>query len=67
MKDKKLYGFCLMELKDKYAAFKTGKDGTEISLTIGKDFLKKSDDPLKMTRSLELIFKEFLKEAQDKK
>lgn len=65
MEDQKLYGFHLMELKDNYVAFKTGEDGTEINLTISKKFLKESDEPLKAIRRLELIFKEFLKEAQD--
>lgn len=65
MKDHKLYGFHLMELKDNYVAFKTGEDGTEINLTVSKKFLKKSDEPLKEIRRLELIFKKFLKEAQD--
>ncbi len=65
MEDQKLYGFNLMELKDNYVAFKTGENGTEINLTIGKKFLQDSDEPLKEIRHLELIFKKFLKEAQD--
>lgn len=65
MEDQKLYGFYLIEFSDNFVAFKVGKDGSEINLTISKKFLKESDDPLKMTRHLELIFKKFLKEAQD--
>lgn len=65
MEDQKLYGFNLVELKDNYVAFKTNEDGTEINLTISKKFLKESNEPLKAIRCLELIFKKFLKEAQD--
>lgn len=65
MKDHRLYGFHLIEMEDDYFAFKSGKDGkAEIRLSVNKKFLKECDNPLKMTRRLELIFKEFLKDAQ---
>lgn len=64
MKDRSLYGFHLMELKDDYVAFKSGKDGKEeIKFSVNKKFLKECDKPLNMVRRLELIFKMFLKEA----
>lgn len=64
MKDRSLYGFHLMELKDDYVAFKSGKDGKEeIKFSVNKKFLKECDNPLNMVRRLELIFKMFLKEA----
>ena len=66
MKDQKLYGFHLMELEDDYFAFKSGNDEkAEIRLSVNKKFLKECDNPLKEIRHLELIFKKFLKEAQD--
>ena len=64
MKDHSLYGFQLMEFKDDYVAFKSGKDGKEeIKFSVSKKFLEECDNPLKMVRRLELIFKIFLKEA----
>lgn len=68
MKDHSLYGFQLMELKDDYVAFKSGKDRKdEIKLYINKKFLKECDNPLKIIRRLELIFKVLLKEAHGEK
>lgn len=68
MKDHSLYGFQLMELKDDYVAFKSGNDGKEeIKFSVSKKFLKECDNPLKMARRLELIFKVFLKEAHGEK
>lgn len=64
MKEHSLYGFHLMELKDDYVAFKSGKDGKEeIKLSVNKQFLKESDNPFKIIRRLELIFKTFLSDA----
>lgn len=64
MKEHSLYGFHLMELKDDYVAFKPGKDGKEeIKLSVNKQFLKESDNPFKIIRRLELIFKTFLSDA----
>lgn len=55
-----------MEMEDDYFAFKSGKDGkVEIKFSVNKKFLKECDNPLKMVRRLELIFKMFLKEVQD--
>lgn len=64
MKEHSLYGFHLMELKDDYVAFKSGKDGKEeIKLSVNKQFLKECDNPFKIIRRLELIFKTFLSDA----
>lgn len=64
MKDRSLYGFHLMELKDDYVTFKSGKDGKEeIKLSVNKQFLKECDNPFKIIRRLELIFKTFLSDA----
>lgn len=53
-----------MELKDDYVAFKSGKDGKEeIKLSVNKQFLKECDNPFKIIRRLELIFKTFLSDA----
>lgn len=64
VKDHSLYGFHLMELKDDYVAFKSGKDGKEeIKFSVNKQFLKECGNPLKIIRRLELIFKTFLSDA----
>lgn len=64
MKDHSLYRFHLMELKDDYVALKSGKDGKEeVKLSVNKQFLKECDNPFKIIRRLELIFKTFLSDA----
>lgn len=66
MKDQNLYGFYLTELQGNYYALKNDEDGnTAIKLVVNKDFLKGCKSPLEFTRLLELVFKTFLKNAQD--
>lgn len=66
VKDRNEYGFYLTELQGNYYALKSDEDGnTVIKLVVNKDFLKKNNSPLKFVRLLELIFKVFLKSAQD--
>ena len=66
VKDRNEYGFYLTELQGNYYALKNDKDGnTVIKLEVNKDFLKESKSPLKFVRLLELVFKVFLKNAQD--
>lgn len=68
MKDRNEYGFYLTELQGNYYALKNDEDGnTVIKLVVNKDFLKGSKSPLKFVRLLELVFKVFLKQAQDEK
>ena len=66
VKDQNRYGFYITELQGDYYALKNDKDGnTAIKLVVNKDFLRESKSPLKFIRLLELIFKVFLKSAQD--
>lgn len=66
MKDRSEYGFYLTELQGNYYALKNDEDGnTVIKLVVNKDFLKGCKNPLKFVRLLELVFKIFLKQAQD--
>lgn len=66
VKDRNEYGFYLTELQGNYYALKSDEDGnTVIKLVVNKDFLKESESPLKFVRLLELVFKVFLKNAQD--
>lgn len=68
MKDRNEYGFYLTELQGNYCALKNDEDGnTVIKLVVNKDFLNDSKSPLKFVRLLELVFKVFLKNAQDEK
>ena len=68
MKDRNEYGFYLTELQGNYYALKNDEDGnTTIKLVVNKDFLKGIKSPLKFVRLLELVFKVFLKQAQDEK
>lgn len=68
MKYRNEYGFYLTELQGNYYALKNDEDGnTVIKLVVNKDFLKGSESPLKFVRLLELVFKIFLKQAQDEK
>lgn len=66
MKDQNNYGFYLTESQGDYYALKSNEDGnTVIKLVVNKDFLKGYKSPLNFIRLLELIFKTFLKQAQD--
>lgn len=68
MKDQHKYGFYLAELHGDYYALKSNKDGnTVIKLVVNKDFLKECKSPLNFIRRLELVFKIFLKQAEDEK
>lgn len=66
VKDQNRYGFYLTELQGNYYALKNDEDGnTAIKLVVNKDFLKGNKSPLNFIRLLELVFKIFLKQAQD--
>ncbi|AZA17310.1 MAG: hypothetical protein HOU59_gp80 (endogenous virus) [Lactobacillus phage ViSo-2018a] len=68
MKDQDKYGFYLTESQGDYIALKSNEDGdTAIKLVVNKDFLKGCKNPLSFIRLLELIFKSFLRQAQDEK
>lgn len=68
VKDRNEYGFYLTELQGNYYALKNDEDGnTVIKLVVNKDFLKGCNSPLKFVRLLELVFKIFLKQAQNEK